>query len=768
MRRASRPAHCFARYQSEYNPHMFSAMRRKFPSLISAVLRSVPRLLPAACFTAAIAAWLGLYTRFLRYFYFVPNPFLIPLSLLQWLTGFTAAILALARVRRERGLMRRAWFLLAMALTLWPLADGLEQFFPAEWIIVQDILPRPAHLLGYGFALAAVFFFAPIPKARFGRLRFLVDIVIHAASWGAILWFLLVQPILQPLQAEPNQRSWIALYAILDLVLLMLTVWLLGQSLRPSRMLWLLAGGFFLLSVHDIVTGWIVLQGGGQAYVYTGFLMVGGYSLIGAAAGIGDPPIPARSGDSETASTPDSGRGIRWRLRRIEQRWLPLASILALAVFLFSQWRVTGTADSMFVLATAALTLLLFLREGIVAGQAEVAAYAVLLENLEDPAFICDGTGRVLLDNPSLRKLHPPGTGGGLANLLPVSPEWDFLLSEARSRGWSGEVWVTASSRGSFPAWLVIQRLAGEEGRRDRYAALIHDLSPQRRQEESLREAYRQAEESRYALEELSGQLEEKVAEKTADLSQALRQLEERNRMLRSLDRLKSEFVALTSHELRTPLMGIRGGLELIAARKRPLPADVRANLDLARKEAERLSRFVENILDLSAMEAGRMPLQIGPLGIGEALERARTALAAAHGGLESPDLRRLEIRLAKELPEVAADEHILASVFFQLIDNAFKYAPKGPVRVTAKAAPEGGVEVVVADRGPGVPPEKRERLFQMFSRLEERDSPRVRGVGLGLYISRKMVEAMGGSIELIPSKKGLALRIALERFEEE
>jgi two-component system sensor histidine kinase KdpD len=155
-------------------------------------------------------------------------------------------------------------------------------------------------------------------------------------------------------------------------------------------------------------------------------------------------------------------------------------------------------------------------------------------------------------------------------------------------------------------------------------------------------------------------------------------------------------------------------------------------------------------------------------LGIGEALERARTALAAAHGGLESPDLRRLEIRLAKELPEVAADEHILASVFFQLIDNAFKYASKGPVRVTAKAAPEGGVEVVVADRGPGVPPEKRERLFQMFSRLEERDSPRVRGVGLGLYISRKMVEAMGGSIELIPSKKGLALRIALERFEEE
>jgi signal transduction histidine kinase len=76
-------------------------------------------------------------------------------------------------------------------------------------------------------------------------------------------------------------------------------------------------------------------------------------------------------------------------------------------------------------------------------------------------------------------------------------------------------------------------------------------------------------------------------------------------------------------------------------------------------------------------------------------------------------------------------------------------------------------VEVVVADRGPGVPAGKRERLFQMFSRLEERDSPRVRGVGLGLYISRKMVEAMGGTIEVVHSRKGLALRIALRRFEE-
>ncbi len=722
--------------------------------------RFLPRLLPALCFGAAILAWLWLYSRFLRNFYYVPNPFLVPLSLLQWLTGFTAAILALARAKEAEGPLKRAWFFLALALTLWPLADGLEQFIPSDWQIFQNIFPRPMHILAYGFALISIFFFAPVPGARFGRLRFMVDMIIHAASWGVILWFLLVEPILQPLLANLELRFWIALYSILDLIVLMLIVWLQGQSARMSRILWMLAGGFFMLAIHDLVTGWIVLQGGNQAYVYTGFLMVGGYALIGIAAAM---KSKAESGPVETPGP----AGFWWRWRRIEARWLPLASTTALAVFLAAEWRRTGVVDSLLLLATLVLSLLLFLREGIIAGQAEVAGYAVLLENIEDPAFICDGRGRVLLDNPSLHRLHVPArTGGDLGRLLPLSPEWGFLLSEAHARGWSGEVWVTASQRGPFPAWLVLQRLPAEEGGGERYAALLHDLSPQRRQEESLRDAYRQTEESRKALEQLSGRLEEKVVEKTADLSRALEQLEEQNRLLRSLDRLKSEFIALTSHELRTPLMAIRGGLELIAGQKKPLPEPMRSNLELVRKESERLGRFVESILDLSALEAGRLPLQIGPLKLSEPLEEARIALAAVHGGMESRNLLRLKIHLPEDLPEAAADEHILGSIFFQLVDNAFKYAPQGPVRVDAQAV-DGGVEVIIADCGPGIPPEKRGQVFQMFSRLEDPDAPRVRGVGLGLYISRKMVEAMGGELDLAPSERGLALRIRLKIFPE-
>jgi signal transduction histidine kinase len=737
------------------------------------------RFLPAVCFAAAVLAWMWLYLRFLRSFYYVPNPFLIPLSLIQWLAGFVAAILALARVRREKGSRARAWFFLALALTLWPLADGLEQLIPSTIAPVLVAIPRATHLVAYASALGAIFFFAPVPEARFGRLRFLMDMIIHTAAWGMILWFLLIEPILSPVGSGQELRFWIALYSIMDLVLLMLVVWLQGQSQRPSAELWLLAAGFFLLSVHEVVTGWIVLQGGTQAYVYTGFLMMAGYASIG---------IGAAGRRSETAKPgPQPGLGadaggldrLRSRIRRLEERWLPPASTIALIVFMAAEWGQTGKVDPLLTVLTVSLSMLLILREGVIAGQAELEGYAVLLETIEDPAFICSDLGRVLLANPALRRKYLPAKKTKLlADLLPIRPGWDFLLQEAAGKGWGGEVWVgardpagappedNAPAAGGFPAWLVLQRLSGEEGPRGRFAGLLHDLSPQRRQEESLRSAYRQAEESRRALEELSGQLEGKVQEKTADLSRALTQLEEQNRMLRSLDRLKSEFVALTSHELRTPLMAIRGGLELIAAQKSPLPAEMRSNLDLVRKESERLGRFVESILDLSALEAGRLPLQIGPVQLKEPMEEARMALAAAHGGLEGRNLKRLEIRLPARLPDVAADEHILASVLFQLIDNAFKYAPDGPVRLTAKAR-GNGVEILLADGGPGIPPEKKEQLFQLFSRLEDADSPRVRGVGLGLYISRKMVEAMGGAIDLEPVKRGLTLSIRLVKFSE-
>lgn len=734
----------------------------------SSLRRSVWRVLFAIFLATNIFGWSWLYAQFLRFFFLTPNPFQIPLSLLQWLPALAAAVFTLPRLRSAEPQIRRGWFSLALALGLWALADMLEYLLPAILGAMALPLSRVVHALAFLGAYAAVLFFATLPVGRFGRLRFLLDMIIQGAAWGVLLWFLVVGPTLNLNTAQTDSRFWISAYAILDLVLLMLILWLQGQAQHPRRYLWLIAGGFFLLSVYDLVSGWIAGQGADQAYIWTGFLMLGGYLLMACAVVVpgGRQPAAGAPGSPETAAT--GWKRIRWRWQRLELRWLPPASALALAVFLFAQWGESGQIDPFLLVCTISVGLLLFLREGVIAGQAEVAGYAVLLENLEDPAFICSAEGGVALDNSSLRALFPANRRSRrLADLLTVRPSWELLLREAGGAGWRGEVLVESAVRSGFPAWLVLLRLPDEEGQPERFAGLLHDLSPQRRQEESLRAAYRQAEDSRLALEQLSEQLEEKVRAKTADLSQALEQLEEQNRSLRSLDRLKSDFIALTSHELRTPLAGIRAGLELTLSRKPAIPREARANLELVQRESERLTRFVESILDLSVLEAGRFPFQVVPLHVREPLESARMALASAHGGLDCRNLRRLEISLAEDLPEVLADEHVLASVFFQLIDNAFKYSPDGKIQVRAQAAAPW-LAVTIADHGPGVPPEERERLFLMFSRLESADSPRVRGAGLGLYISRKMVEAMGGALDLLPADEGLALCLRLPLYSEE
>ncbi len=137
--------------------------------------------------------------------------------------------------------------------------------------------------------------------------------------------------------------------------------------------------------------------------------MVGGYALIGIAAS-------ERGGAAEKSESLPEPRGIlrvwdrlRGRLRRIEERWLPLASTVALIVFLFADWSSSGAIDPLLAVLTATLSLLLILREGVIAGQAELEGYTVLLDNLEDPAFICNQAGRVLLENPAMRAKYSPG-----------------------------------------------------------------------------------------------------------------------------------------------------------------------------------------------------------------------------------------------------------------------------------------------------------------------------------------------------------------------
>ena len=240
-------------------------------------------------------------------------------------------------------------------------------------------------------------------------------------------------------------------------------------------------------------------------------------------------------------------------------------------------------------------------------------------------------------------------------------------------------------------------------------------------------------------LGELNTGLEQKVAERTANLMDAYHRLEEQNKVLQELDQLKSDFVSMVSHELRNPLNNLGGGLELLLTRSKTRRTDKNA-LTLMQTEVRRLTRFVESILDVSAIEAGRLELHVTPVSLDPVFDSLTQYWDA------SEMIERLEFDLQPELPEVMAAQTALESILLHLVDNAIKYAPNGQVIVTA-ALQKQHVRIDVRDFGPGIPEEKRSLLFGRFQRLDAKDSQSVYGYGLGLYLSRRMLEQMGSSL---------------------
>ena len=247
--------------------------------------------------------------------------------------------------------------------------------------------------------------------------------------------------------------------------------------------------------------------------------------------------------------------------------------------------------------------------------------------------------------------------------------------------------------------------------------------------------------EAQEQLEKLNLRLEQKVGVRTAALETTVADLERLNEELKELDQLKSEFVALVSHELRAPLTNIRTGIELILDRNPEIESN---RLRVVQEEIERLAALVEAILDISALEAGRFPLDI------RAVDLEQIAMDVIS---QMPESDRVRADIPAELPPLMADERGLKSVLYHLLDNATKYAPKGDLVLHAEEE-SGFVSVSLSDSGPGIPIEERERVFEMFHRLDSSDAREVYGHGLGLPMARKLVDAMGGGIRVEPNER--------------
>jgi PAS domain S-box-containing protein len=219
-----------------------------------------------------------------------------------------------------------------------------------------------------------------------------------------------------------------------------------------------------------------------------------------------------------------------------------------------------------------------------------------------------------------------------------------------------------------------------------------------------------------------------------------IRDLSEQHEM----DRIKNEFISMVSHELRTPLTSIRGSLGLIlGSMADELPEKMRVLLDIAQSNAERLIRLSNDILDIDKITSGHMRFDIREHSLAQSTAKA----VRVNEGYAQKYRARIELEPMAECLKVAVDEDRYIQVLSNLLSNAVKFSPPGGLIGVGCQVDGARVRICVADQGPGIPLEFRERIFGKFSQADSSSSRRVGGTGLGLHIARKIVEAMHGSI---------------------
>jgi two-component system, sensor histidine kinase ChiS len=228
-----------------------------------------------------------------------------------------------------------------------------------------------------------------------------------------------------------------------------------------------------------------------------------------------------------------------------------------------------------------------------------------------------------------------------------------------------------------------------------------------------------------------------------AQLQTSFGELEEKNTKLKELDQLKDEFLANTSHELRTPLNGIIGLTEsLIDGATGALSDNTKSNLSMIAASGRRLSSLVNDILDFSQLKHRNIDLQIKPVAIREIVG---VVLMLCQSLIGKKSLQLVN-NISADLPLVDADENRLQQVLYNLIGNAIKFTEMGAIEISANLQ-NSQIEIAIADTGIGISSDKLDRIFESFEQADGSTARIYGGTGLGLTVTKQLVELHGGAI---------------------
>jgi PAS domain S-box-containing protein len=316
---------------------------------------------------------------------------------------------------------------------------------------------------------------------------------------------------------------------------------------------------------------------------------------------------------------------------------------------------------------------------------------------------------------------------------MPTHPR-EVIEALQRDGRWAGEMRAVREDGSAFDLEVAATMVTGPDGQPLCMMGSFSDVSERNRAQAALRA--------------LNSQLERRVAERTEALERARADAERANRA-------KSDFLARMSHELRTPMNAVLGFAQLLAI-SAALPARERDHVQEILRAGRHLLELINEVLDLARVEAGRIDLSSEPVELAPLVDETIALLAPLAAG------RR--ITLARGIGGIAgavrADRTRLKQVLINLGSNAVKYTHEGgTVEISAQARDGDRMRLAVRDDGPGIDPARLPDLFQPFNRLDA--DPGVEGAGIGLAISRRLVELMGGTLE-VDSRPGQGATFAV------
>jgi signal transduction histidine kinase len=366
----------------------------------------------------------------------------------------------------------------------------------------------------------------------------------------------------------------------------------------------------------------------------------------------------------------------------------------------------------------------------------------LILDSVANPIILTDPSGSMVLMNDPAERLFSTPAGSGEAARRRVrtnDAHFSSFLSHLRSQGgarrWRGELQLVEPATGApLPVEAVASKVLTDQGETASIVTLLNDRTEAREKARLLEQ-----------LKAASSELEAKVHTATAELAEQNEKLRRQALQLEQASAAKSQFLANMSHEFRTPLNAILGYTNMLlqGVSGEMMPTQKR-NLQRIDSNGRHLLQVINEILDITRIEAGRMPLNLSDFELPELLQEVMAEL--------DPIIARTKLgvdaALPAKLPEVHSDRQKVKQIVLNLLSNALKFTHEGSIQVTAEYQPPLSMLLIcVKDTGIGIAPEHQEKIFEDFQQVDSSPTRAYGGTGLGLSICRRLAAMLGGRI---------------------